>query len=203
MTIQTIHALQNLGNKMYGKHFKISKEDYPVINKIETWFVQDVVRAEQLNINLKKGILLSGPIGAGKTSIMKIFCLLFAGTNPFIIKSCREITFEFSKNGYEVIQKYSSHSFDTRKMPFKPITYCFDDLGVESNLNYFGDKSNIMAEILLSRYDQFIDKQMLTHITTNLSAREIENMYGNRVRSRMREMFNLISFDASSKDKRQ
>lgn len=203
MTIQTIHALQNLGNKMYGKHFKISKEDYPVINKIETWFVQDVVRAEQLNINLKKGILLSGPVGAGKTSIMKIFRLLFAGTNPFIIKSCREITFEFSKNGYEVIQKYSSHSYDTRKVPFRPITYCFDDLGVESNLNYFGDKSNIMAEILLSRYDQFIDKQMLTHITTNLSAREIENMYGNRVRSRMREMFNLISFDASSKDKRQ
>ena len=122
---------------------------------------------------------------------------------PFIIKSCREITFEFSKNGYEVIQKYSSYSFDTRKVPFKPITYCFDDLGVESNLNYFGDKSNIMAEILLSRYDQFIDKQMLTHITTNLSANDIENMYGNRVRSRMREMFNLISFDSSAKDKRQ
>lgn len=205
-TLQTIHDLQNLeslGKKMYGNHFEISKEDYPVINKIETWFIQDVVRAEQLNINLKKGILLSGPIGAGKTSIMKIFRVLFAGTNPFIIKSCREITFEFSKDGYEVIQKYSSHSFDTRKVPFKSITYCFDDLGVESNLNYFGVKSNIMAEILLSRYDQFIDKQMLTHITTNLSANDIENMYGNRVRSRMREMFNLISFDSSAKDKRQ
>ena len=161
----------------------ISKlEDYPVINKIETWFIQDVVRAEQLNINLRRHSII-GPIGAGKTSIMKIFRVLFAGTNPFIIKSCREITFEFSKNGYEVIQKYSSYSFDTRKVPFKPITYCFDDLGVESNLNYFGDKSNIMAEILLSRYDQFIDKQMLTHITTNLSAHEIEKMYGNRVRS--------------------
>ena len=60
-TLQTIHDLQTLKAlvKMYGNHFEISKEDYPVINKIETWFIQDVVRAEQLNINLKKGILLS------------------------------------------------------------------------------------------------------------------------------------------------
>jgi len=59
-----------------------------------------------------------------------------------------------------------------------------------------------MAEILLSRYDLFVQKKMLTHITTNLSASEIENIYGNRVRSRMREMFNLISFTTTTKDKR-
>jgi hypothetical protein len=47
-----------------------------------------------------------------------------------------------------------------------------------------------MAEILLSRYDLFISKKIQTHITTNLSASEIEAQYGNRVRSRMRELFN-------------
>jgi DNA replication protein DnaC len=41
-----------------------------------------------------------------------------------------------------------------------------------------------------------------THITTNLNAAEIEERYGERVRSRMREQFNLISFNSSSKDKR-
>ena len=58
------------------------------------------------------------------------------------------------------------------------------------------------AEILLSRYDLFIHRRMLTHLTTNLSASEIEQAYGNRVRSRMREMFNLIAFDREAKDKR-
>ena len=59
-----------------------------------------------------------------------------------------------------------------------------------------------MAEILLSRYDMFIHHQMKTHITTNLNGDEIEEMYGIRVRSRMRELFNLIAFDETTKDKR-
>jgi DNA replication protein DnaC len=44
---------------------------------------------------------------------------------------------------------------------------------------------------------------MLTHATTNLSAEELEKLYGNRVRSRMREMFNLIAFGADVADKRK
>jgi len=60
-----------------------------------------------------------------------------------------------------------------------------------------------MGEILLSRYDHFISNHMLTHATTNLSASELEDYYGNRVRSRMREMFHLIAFDGGAKDKRR
>jgi hypothetical protein len=59
-----------------------------------------------------------------------------------------------------------------------------------------------MAEILLSRYDLFISKKLQTHITTNLSASEIEKFYGNRVRSRLREMINLIGFERNITDKR-
>jgi hypothetical protein len=39
-------------------------------------------------------------------------------------------------------------------------------------------------------------------MTTNLSSSEIEDYYGLRVRSRLREMFNLIAFPSSTKDKR-
>ena len=69
-------------------------------------------------------------------------------------------------------------------------------------MKYYGNDANIMAEILLSRYDLFIRQGMLTHATTNLSASELEAIYGNRLRSRMREMFNLIAYDKDSKDKR-
>lgn len=51
-----------------------------------------------------------------------------------------------------------------------------------------------MAEVLLSRYDLFVSNKMLTHVTTNLNSEELEGIYGNRIRSRMREMFNLIYF---------
>jgi DNA replication protein DnaC len=59
-----------------------------------------------------------------------------------------------------------------------------------------------MAEILISRYEQFIENNTVTHITTNFSATELENAYGNRVRSRLRQMFNIIAFDGETKDKR-
>jgi DNA replication protein DnaC len=55
---------------------------------------------------------------------------------------------------------------------------------------------------IYSRYEQFIENNSITHITTNLSASELENYYGNRVRSRLRNMFNLIAFDRNSNDKR-
>jgi DNA replication protein DnaC len=59
-----------------------------------------------------------------------------------------------------------------------------------------------LAEILITRYEHFIENKSITHITTNLSASEIEKLYGKRLRSRMRNMFNVISFDTNSKDKR-
>jgi hypothetical protein len=42
----------------------------------------------------------------------------------------------------------------------------------------------------------------VTHATTNLNAGELEDLYGNRVRSRLRSMFNLIAFEKITSDKR-
>lgn len=49
-------------------------------------------------------------------------------------------------------------------------------------------------------YEEFVENNSATHITTNLSASEIENTYGNRIRSRLRQMFNLIAFNKDAKD---
>lgn len=47
------------------------------------------------------------------------------------------------------------------------------------------------------------DQGIITHATTNLTADELEATYGNRLRSRMREMFNLFGYDGTSEDKRK
>ena len=60
-----------------------------------------------------------------------------------------------------------------------------------------------MGEILLSRHDLFIKHKIKTFITTNLNAQELEERYGNRVRSRMRQLFNLIAFEKDVSDKRE
>jgi GTPase SAR1 family protein len=141
---------------------------------------------------------LTGPVGCGKTSLMNIFKHFQKPEEKLILKPCRDISFEFIQEGYTTINKYSKQSF---KNEF-PKVYCFDDLGTENNLKYFGNECNVMAEILLSRYDLFVSRNMITHVTTNLNSTEIENIYGIRVRSRLREQFNLIAFDSNSKDKR-
>lgn len=201
--MDNLSLLQTKGKQIFGEHFNIIPEDYEVIHKLLTWFLQDEQQAHKFGINLNKGILLTGPIGCGKTSIMSLMRILVPPQQRFGIKSCREITFDFIKDGYEVIQRYSSNAYTTSKQPPLPHTHCFDDLGAESTLKYYGNQCNVMGEILLSRYDHFINNHMLTHATTNLSASELESYYGNRVRSRMREMFNLIAFNSNSDDKRK
>lgn len=70
-------------------------------------------------------------------------------------------------------------------------------------MKYYGNECNTVAEILLQRYDLQITEGTVTHATTNLNAQELEELYGNRVRSRSRSMFNLISFDETIGGKRK
>lgn len=190
--------LEKKGKEIYGINFKILESDYPIIYKLIAYFVKDESTCFQYGINLNKGILLSGPIGCGKTTLMNLMKNLAPTEHKFYIKPCRDISFEFIQEGYEIIHKYSKGKL----YQSDPKTICFDDLGTENNLKYFGNECNVMAEIILSRYDIFISKKIQTHITTNLSASEIETAYGNRVRSRLRNMLNLIAFDKNTKDKR-
>ncbi|GAL63712.1 hypothetical protein JCM19300_2748 [Algibacter lectus] len=60
-----------------------------------------------------------------------------------------------------------------------------------------------MGEIILSRHELLLNHAIKTHATTNLNAQELEDLYGNRVRSRMRQLFNLIAFDKNANDKRK
>jgi len=79
----------------------------------------------------------------------------------------------------------------------------FDDLGIEPLGRFLGKDCNVMGEVLLSRHELFAKYKFRTHGTTNLNAQELEEYYGNRVRSRMRELFNLIGFNLIAKDKRR
>jgi DNA replication protein DnaC len=184
------------GHLLFGKNFRIYKEDEPLLFKLCNYFIQDHYSCAQMGIDTNKGLLLSGPVGCGKTSLMKLLLHLAPHKTNYEIIPTRNIVFNFNAKGYDILEKYNQNQ-----------NYCFDDLGVEPTGSHYAKECNVMGEILLSRYDLFChpecSRRVLTHITTNLNALEIEKRYGNRVRSRMRQMFNLISFDVNSKDKRQ
>jgi DNA replication protein DnaC len=193
-----IAFIENTGTKLYHQSFKVIPEDYEIIYKLLVYILKDTTGAEKYNLSFRKGILLSGPVGCGKTSLMNIIRHIQPPEERFIMKTCRDVSFEFIQEGYTVIHKYSKQSFKNEH----PRTYCFDDLGTENSLKYFGNDCNVLAEILLSRYELFVSRHMLTHLTTNFNSSEIEDIYGTRIRSRLREQFNLIAFSESAKDKR-
>ncbi|MHB1107121.1 MAG: P-loop NTPase family protein [Lutibacter sp.] len=180
------------GHIIFDKNFRLYKEDEPLLFKLCCYYIQDHWTCAKMGIDTNKGLLLSGPVGCGKTSLMKLLPYLAPHKTNYEIIPTRNIVFNFNAAGFEVLEKYN----DTKN-------YCFDDLGVEPTGCHYTKDCNVMGEILLSRYDLFKVKNTKTHITTNLNAEELEARYGSRVRSRMREMFNLISFDKASVDKRK
>ncbi len=179
------------GKLLFGKKFEIFEEDRNILYKLCNYYIKDEVNCKKLNIDINKGILLSGPVGCGKTSLMKLLRHVVPHHKPYEVIPTRNIAFAFNNIGYTIIENYGDKKF-----------YCFDDLGVEPTGRHFGKDCNVLGEILLSRYDLFLNHKTLTHATTNLNAKELEERYGNRVRSRMRQLFNLIAFDKNSPDKR-
>lgn len=192
--------LHNKGIELYGNKFRLYSIDADIIVKLIAWFFKDTETARNFNIDLEKGIMLTGPVGCGETSLLNVCRFLLPANERHTMKSCRDVSFEFMKEGHERFHKYTHGSFNQK--PFQAKVYCFDDLGLENTGNFYGKQCSVMGEILFSRYDMFHSFNMVTHITTNLNSSEIELMYGIRLRSRFRKIFNLVSFDKNSADKR-
>lgn len=153
--------------------------------------------------DLNKGLLLSGGVGVGKTSLMQFFARnqIFS----YRMVHCRDVEKNFAQDGYDAIDKYSNNlpvAINANPFGHQIIGFCFDDLGTEENSKHYGKEKNMMAEILLNRYD-FKLPYHSTHITTNLTAAEIKEQYGTRVTDRLREMVNVITFDKNTQSRRK
>lgn len=153
--------------------------------------------------SLSKGLLLFGNIGCGKTHLMRVFA-----ENPrqaYFLRPCDEIVSRYRTDGEAAITSCTSPQHPaTARNPYNGsgvYGLCFDDLGVEQEGNHFGNRLNVMAEILTACYT---NPQMhgMVHLTTNLTRSEIEAMYGVRVGSRFRELFNTLAFPEDAPDRR-
>lgn len=179
--------------------FFIDDHNKRILDKLFLYFSASPDAANQ-NIDLSKGILLMGGLGTGKSTIMRSFASNQHASFKFT--SCILVSYEFAEHGFKIIKDYNKiETIARNRFGQRERGICFDDLGTENERKRFGDAVNVMADIILNRYDSVPFN--MTHITTNLNAEDIEHFYGKRVRSRMREMFNILAFNNASPDRRK
>lgn len=159
----------------------------------------------RLNLKPNKGLLLNGSLGMGKTTLMRVMqqLLLYTPRQFKWVTGKELIKMQDLATNAEILEVYGK--------ALKCDLY-IDDIGIgQVDKNRFGNWSNIISEILFERYDLFILEGFKTHLSCNLPTsftekeRElnpgvatIEDMYGDRVLDRIREITNLLSWQGTS-----
>lgn len=172
------------GKRVYGNHFILNRYQKSVLYQLLIYAIEDEASLKKANIDLRKGILLMGDSGVGKTAMLKLVKPFFYRKKQFDIVSCRVLSQEFMKRGFESLESCLSNSA-------KPI--CLDNLGKELPAKHFGYNCEVVHNVIEHCYEQRFDVDYpKVHITTTLSPSEIEKRYGLGFRKMLQEMFNVI-----------
>lgn len=212
--IQTFTAEQLFGRlkasrNPAGRSFVIDDDNREQVKLLCQYFAGDA-NAIPSGFSLNKGLALLGNVGIGKSYLMAFF--FQNQLQSYAMVNCRKIEGQWveeagmkDKPSQGVILRYSAPiqaAVNSNSFGHLQLGVCFDDLGTETSPSKaYGEEKNVLAEILMNRYESGMSFNM-THVTTNLSAHDIGIKYGTRIRDRFREMFNVISFPNNAKSRR-
>lgn len=182
------HMQKYIYDTLQWKDFTLKRYDFNAIRGMLAWVVGDTAVTDPLGIDQRKGLLVMGSPGIGKSSFMRFLAnsmdrKMITHPKPFRIYQCAALSDNYALEGRKVLQE------------LLPLSCCFDNLGREMATSHYSQSFELMQKIILDRADSFVNSGLITHLTTNLSGSEIENRYGWEVRSKMKFMFNQIVLD--------
>lgn len=150
------------------------------------------------NPSLDKGLFLAGNFGVGKTWLMRLFQR--NNRQVFTVQNAKAIADMFESDGEEAVKKFKESpllpSNDVENFYHTRMGLCIDDLGTEQIKNHYGNKKNVIGDLIELRYASGNTGDLL-HLTTNLTGTQLSDFYGGRVASRLREIMNIIDFIGS------
>jgi DNA replication protein DnaC len=178
--------LRNNARDRYGKELIENADTMPLIKALCFFLSRDPRFETELGYSLKKGLLIRGVSGLGKTFLVE--CLADNGLNPVRILSLIEITDAVKQDGEYQVSLAGAN------------TLYLDDVATESTpVKYYGTELHWFKDYLELYYSRKRPFNQLM-ISTNCSFQQLEDKYGFRVRSRIKDMFNII--DVTGKDLR-
>ncbi len=165
--------------------FLIDEQNKEIVKGMFLWFLND----ERSCYDLRKGILIKGDAGTGKTTLVKAFRKFFNYFNQgFAYDTSTCITMQYARTGN--MDKW-----------LVPRIVAIDEIGQENNASYYGNQLNVISYLLHQRYNLWQNTGICTIATTNLDSDQLEACYGYLIRDRMREMFNHVAMPGRSRRK--
>jgi len=198
---QLFRKAANLRLSEFGEEFTMDSKEYEVFywtvlsyfTRNRKFFDSPIVKNVDEKKSFNKGLLICGGHGIGKSFLFDTLHLYFNEDlqqfgNNFANDRVQDVVEEYDLEGAKGITRF-----------FKGQRY-FDDVGSEENGSHY--KTSNVFRMLLERRSSLLQIHGLkTFLTTNLGHKELLERYGNRVESRLFEMFNIIVCEG--KDRRK
>lgn len=189
--LKIIEHLQSI-TKQRGEVLIYDEENKKVLNYLSHYFA----RTDEFTGDHRKGILLCGGVGTGKTLFMEAFeRFCFDGSNAFITHDMKAISRDVQEHGTQILHSYNQGICN------------YDDVGFEDKAAHFGNKVCVFTELINIQYNKFLKSGKVCHITTNLGFSndygfgKFSDRYDKRIVDRVRQMFNIVEFNGTSKRK--
>jgi DNA replication protein DnaC len=156
--------------------------------KIEEALAKYAIQDPSTPMELNKGILFTGIQGTGKSILMEAFCKTLHKVQNWPVKEvdALELQRAYRRGGSDMTHMEDMIS-DSQML-------YIDDISEEVDIsNNYGTKVFIGYELLSIRHRKWFKKGFLTFATSNASTEDLGEKYGDRIESRIPEMFNVFA----------
>lgn len=171
--------------RMENKPFIQDEYSNPYIKTLCFFLANDARFETELGFDLNKGLWVVGVPGVGKTRLIQ--SISQNEIHPIEIVSMIDVADTVKNSGDYCLPDFNK--------------ILFDDVGSEqSTVNHYGTKINWFKDFMELYYSKRKAFNRLI-VTTNCDFKEVEDLYGYRVRSRVREMFNVVHIKGDDRRK--